>query len=299
MRVVVTGAAGQIGGQVAAGLVGRGHEVVAIDRVPPTQRDAAPGVAVTWHVGEVRDVAFMNDVMSRTRPDALAHLAAIPRPSLGTPLEVFATNTEATFVALEAAGDAGVGRVVIASSTSALGTVFPVEAAAPVSPMYAPVDEDHPFLGSDPYALSKQVDEATGAMMQRRHGYQVVAVRIPNTGPMDAQIARAARVAADPSILANELWAYLDVRDAVRAFALALERDLPGCHVINVMAPDTNSPERTVDLLARFHPTTRLRGPIDGRSVPFDLARARALLGFEAEHLLSGDREADSGDRRE
>jgi len=259
---------------------------VPVDRALPGDEDETGA----WHIGDVRDAGFMSALMARTRPDALAHLAAIPRPTLGAPLEVFAMNTQATFVALEAAGDAGVGRVVIASSTSALGTVFPVAAAAPVSPVYAPVDEVHPFLGSDPYALSKQVDEATAATMQRRHGYQVIALRIPNTGPMDAQVARAAAVAADPAILANELWAYLDIRDAARAFALALERDVPGWNVINVMAPDTNAAEPTADLLARFHPTTRLRRPIEGRQVPFDLTRARDLLGFEAEHLLPGPR---------
>ena len=294
MRVVVTGAGGLIGRHVAAELIARGHEVVSVDRALPGDEDDAGA----WHVGDVRDAGFMSALMARTRPDALAHLAAIPRPTLEAPLEVFATNTEATFVALEAAGDAGVGRVVIASSTSALGTVFPVAAAAPVSPLYAPVDEDHPFLGSDPYALSKQVDEATAATMQRRHGYQVVALRIPNTGPMDAQVARAATVAADPSILANELWAYLDIRDAARAFALALERDVAGCTVVNVMAPDTNAAEPTADLLARFHPTTRLRRPIEGRQVPFDLTRARDLLGFVAEHLLP-TRGADSPGRTE
>lgn len=288
MRVVVTGAAGHIGREVTAELVARGHEVVPVDRSVPD--DSGEGEIAPWHVGDVRDAAFMSALMVRTRPDALAHLAAIPRPTLGASHEVFATNTQATFVALETAGDAGVRRIVIASSTSALGTVFPVAAAGPVSPLYAPVDEDHPFLGSDPYALSKQVDEATAATMQRRHGYQVVALRIPNTGPMDAQVARAASVAADPSILANELWAYLDIRDAARAFALALECDMSGCPVINVMAPDTNAAEPTVDLLARFHPTTRLRRPLADRDVPFDLTRARELLGFEAEHLLPGSR---------
>jgi len=107
---------------------------------------------------------------------------------------------------------------------------------------------------------------------------------------MDGQVARAVAVAADPAILANELWAYLDIRDAARAFALALEREVPGWNVVNVMAPDTNAAEPTADLLARFHPTTRLRRPIEGRQVPFDLTRARDLLGFEAEHLLPGPR---------
>ena len=282
MRIVVTGASGAIGRHVVAELVARGHEVHAVDRVVGPARVAGSGIALT--VGDVRDPEFMASVLHATRPEALNHHAAIARPSLGTPLEVFATNTQATFVVLEAAGTAGVRRIAIASSTSALGMVF---ASPRVSPRYVPVDETHPFVGTDPYGLSKQVDEATAATMSRRHGYQVVALRIPNTGPMEAQLARAAEVAGDPSDLARELWAYLDVRDGARAFALAVERDLPGCHVINVMAPDTLSPEPTADLLARFHPTSELRRPIVGREVPFDLARSRDVLGFDAIHRLS------------
>lgn len=281
MRVVVTGAGGNVGRHVVAELTSRGHEVAAVDRVArPADLGGAAG---TWTVGEVGDPVLMAGVMATVRPEALVHLAAIPRPSLGTPLEVFTTNTQTTFVALETAGDAGVERVAIASSTSALGMVF---ARRPVSPAYAPVDEDHPFVGSDPYALSKQVDEATAATMHRRHGYQVVALRISNTSPMSEQIARAAEAAQEPGEFASQLWAYLDARDAARAFALAIERDLPGCRVINVMAPDTIAREATADLLARFHPSTVIRRPLPGRTVPYDLTRAREMLGFEAENLL-------------
>ena len=123
-------------------------------------------------------------------------------------------------------------------------------------------------------------------MMHRRHGYQVVALRISNTAPMDAHLDRMAKAEADPCVLARELWAYLDVRDGARAFALAVERDIPGCHVINVMAPDTYSPLPTAELMARYHPSTPLRRPLVGREVPFDLTKSRELLGFEAEHLL-------------
>jgi nucleoside-diphosphate-sugar epimerase len=281
MRVVVTGAGGNVGRHVLAELASRGHEVAAIDRV---ERPADLGGTVnSWTVGDAGDPGLMAGVMATARPEALVHLAAIPRPSLGTPLEVFATNTQATFVALETAGEAGVGRVAIASSTSANGMVF---ARRPVSPVYVPVDEDHPFVGSDPYALSKQVDEATAATMHRRHGYQVVALRISNTAPMAEQVVRAAQAARDPAETASQLWAYLDARDAALAFALAIERDLPGCHVINVMAPDTISLELTADLLARFHPTSVVRRPLPGRNVPYDLTRARELLGFEAAHRL-------------
>ena len=281
MRVAVTGATGAIGRYVVADLRDHGHDVHAVDRtLPPPDLDQT---GVSWTQGDVRDPAFMAGVMGAARPDALIHLAAIPRPDLGTPLEVFGTNVEATFVALDAAGDAGVKRVALASSISLLGMVY---GAPGLAPLYVPVDEAHPNIGSDPYALSKEVDEATAEMMHRRHGYQVVALRLSSTTPMDVHVKRAAQVAADPGLLALELWAYLDVRDGARAFGLAVERDIPGCHVINVMAPDTYSALPTAELMARFHPSTPLRRPLVDREVPFDITRCRELLGFEPEHRL-------------
>jgi nucleoside-diphosphate-sugar epimerase len=283
MRIAVTGAAGRVGRHVVAELLAHEHEVHAFDRVDPSD-DAVTGRA-TWYRGQVRDPDEMAAFLGRTRAEALIHLAAIPSPRYGEPFEVFSTNTQATFAALEAAGLVGVPRVALASSTSVTGLPF---GAPGLSPRYVPVDEDHPNIGTDAYALSKEADEATARMMHRRHGYQVVALRISNTATMAEQLERAAEVERDPAVLACELWAYLDVRDGARAFRLAVERDLPGCHVINVMAPDTNAREPTAELLARFHPTTELRRPIEGREVPFDLTRSRELLGFEAEHLLPG-----------
>jgi nucleoside-diphosphate-sugar epimerase len=243
-----------------------------------------------WFVGDSRDDALLARALEGA--DALIHLAALPSPLLGTPMEVFATNTGATFVALEAAGVAGVGRVAFASSISLLGLPF---GRPGLSPLYAPVDESHPNIGTDPYALSKEVDEVTGAMMHRRHGYQVVALRISATAPMALHLARQVEVARDPTHLSNELWAYLDVRDAARAFALAVERDIPGCHVINVMAPDTYSALPTEELMARAHPTTPLRRPLVGRESVFDTTRSRELLGFVAQHRLTFGDAADPG----
>jgi len=300
MRIVVTGAAGGIGRYVVPDLLAHGHAVVAVDRVAPgttaagsggvgapTAGQAAPAApfeqdGATWHLGDSRDEALMARAVAGA--DALIHLAAIPTPLLGTPREVFATNTQSTFVALEAAGVAGLRAVAIASSISLLGLPYGRDNLAP---LYAPVDEAHPNIGTDAYALSKQVDEATAEMMHRRHGYQAVALRISATAPMELHVARQKVVAEDPTHLANELWAYLDVRDAARAFALAVERQIPGFHVINVMAPDTCSPLPTAELMARSHPGTPLRRPLIGRESVFDTTRCRELLGLEVQHRLS------------
>ncbi|MFN8619257.1 MAG: NAD(P)-dependent oxidoreductase [Chloroflexota bacterium] len=299
MRIAVTGAAGAIGRVVVAELRSRGHEVVAIDRSAPGAADPGTGgqvgiasplraylaepltEGVEWHVGDARDEALLTTAMAGC--EALIHLAAIPAPTLGTPVEVFTTNTGATFTALEVAGRAGVRAVAIASSISLLGLPY---APTPISPLYAPVDEQHPNIGSDPYALSKEVDEATAAMMHRRFGYQSIALRISGTAPMAFHLDRLPAAEADTSLLSHELWAYLDTRDGARAFILAVERDIPGFHVINVMAPDTNSTTPTAELMARHHPTTPLRRPLVGRESVFDVTKARDLLGWSAEHRL-------------
>ena len=166
-------------------------------------------------------------------------------------------------------------------------------ATGPLSPLYAPVDEDHPNIGTDPYALSKEVDERDGRDDASSHGFQVVAFRIPATAPMAVHVERQQQVARDPGYLSNELWAYLDVRDAARAFGLAVERDIPGFHVINVMALDTYSALPTAELMARSHPSTPLRRPLVGRESVFDTTRSRELLGFVAQHRLEFEDEAD------
>ena len=201
------------------------------------------------------------------------------RRTSGTPLEVFGTNVEATFVALEAAGDAGVERVSLASSISLLGLPF---GAGGLAPLYAPVDEAHPNIGTRPVRAVQG-----GRRGDRRD--DAAAPRLPGGGAphlgdgarWTVHLARMAEVAEDPADLARELWAYLDVRDGARAFALAVERDIPGFHVINVMAPDTYSALPTAELMARYHPVDavapaagRPRGPVR----PDALSRTAGVL---------------------
>ncbi|MFG1819278.1 NAD-dependent epimerase/dehydratase family protein [Kribbella sp. NPDC049174] len=276
-RVLVTGAAGRIGSAVVAELLGRGVEVTAL--VLPGTAAPVPGLRLV--VGDACEPVSCREALAGA--DGVVHLAALPAPHRGTPYEVFGGNTLATFTLLEEAGVAGVRNAVVASSYAANGLPF---ATQPRSPGYVPVDEHLPSHAEDPYALSKQTDELTAAMMARRHGMNVIALRYPFVGDLeDRLLPRAQQIAADPATGAADLWSYLDTRDAARAAVLALQAG--GTHVFHVGAPRTLAPYPTLELLRRFHPTAEIRAELPGRTTPLDLTAAERVLGFTAAYELA------------
>ncbi|SNS60418.1 Nucleoside-diphosphate-sugar epimerase [Asanoa hainanensis] len=272
--MLVTGAAGLLGRAVLDALTG--VQVTALDRVDPGDLRADRVV-----VGDAGDPAVVKRALADV--DAVIHLAAIPAPTLDTPLAVFGGNTRATFVVLHSAALAGIRRVVLASSMSVLGLAW---AQVPLEPVYLPVDIRHPLQVSDPYALSKQADEATAAMVARRHGMAVTALRFPFLGGNDRLLRRSEEFHADPASGALELWSYLHVADAAAACLLGLSAAPVGAHVLFVAAPETLAPYPTEDLLAAFLPGVPTRARFPGRTLPVDLEPARRLLGFTAARSL-------------
>jgi nucleoside-diphosphate-sugar epimerase len=278
MTVLVTGGAGRIGSAVVRNLLAHGHDVRVLTQEPPPEP-----LPVDTVVGDCGDPAVVNEALAGV--SALAHLAAIPTPTeLGE--EVFVNNTRATFVVLDRAGQAGVEHAVITSSISALGLAW---GRPGMSPLYVPIDEDHPNLAEDPYALSKQVDELTGLMMHRRYGINVLAFRLPFTAETSRLNERAERVRSDPAAASRELWAWLHTDDAADAFRLGIEQKVAGFHVCYVMADETLSDEPTEALVERYHPTAEVRAPLIGRDVPYTTDRARQLFGFRATRAPSGE----------
>ncbi|WP_213006166.1 NAD-dependent epimerase/dehydratase family protein [Paractinoplanes toevensis] len=272
MHVLVTGAAGLVGTAVLDLLAARGVPVTALVLEPVATIRADRVV-----VGDARDAAVVDDALRAAT--AVIHLAAIPNPN-GDPGEVvFGHNTLATFTVLDRAGLAGIERAAIASSYAICGLPF---ARTPLRMPYLPIDVRLPLQATDPYALSKQVDEATAAMINRRYGMSVVALRLPFIGTADGRLAEASAVFAhEPERGAADVWSYLDARDAAAVLVAALRPATPGCHVVYAAAPETLAPQPTEWLLDKFHPGVP-RPSFPGRSVPIDLAPAKQLLGFEA-----------------
>jgi len=271
MRVLVTGAAGLIGTAVLAHLAERGIPVTALVLSP-----ASGLLADRVVVGNAADPVAVDSAL----PDVtdVIHLAAIPTPSHDPGEVVFGQNTLATFTVLDRAGRAGVERAAIASSYAICGLPF---ARKPLRMPYLPIDTALPLQITDPYALSKHVDEATAAMIHRRYGMSVVAFRLPFVGTASGRLSEFSRnFGHSPQMGAADLWSYLDDRDAARALVSGLRPAVAGLHILYVAAPETLAPQPTEWLLDRFHPGVP-RPAFPGRTVPIDLAPARDLLDFK------------------
>jgi nucleoside-diphosphate-sugar epimerase len=276
--ILVTGAAGLLGGALVSSLAADGLRVVAADRSRPP--DGLPP-DVRWHRTELADPHAVAALFATERIGQVVHLAAIRDPLRHRPEVVFSHNTSVTFGVLGAAAAHGVQRAVLASSGSAYGIFWSPQE---VSPGYAPLDEDHPLRPADPYGLSKQTDEATAAMMHRAHGLSVVALRMPAVVTGERLRRRVAGVAADPASAKRALWTYLHLDDAVAACRAALTVPGLGCEVIGVAAADTLSKLPTEELLCTYHPATELRRPIPGNAAVWSLDRAGRLLGWRPRH---------------
>lgn len=269
-RVVVTGGSGGAGRHVVRDLLDAGYDVVTVDLVDDGQ---APFVEL-----DLRDGAAVLEVLAGA--DAVVHLAANPAPDTdpvsGT--ERFEHNTVTTFNVFWAAGVHGVPRVVWASSETVLGYPFTTP------PRYLPVDEDH-VAPSNGYALSKVACEELARWMHALHGTTFVGLRYSNVMHTDpeqaASYARLPDAWADPHARKENLWGYIDARDAGRAARLALEADLTGAHVMIIAAADTATSRPNAELVAEVFPGTPLDPALGPNAGLLSIERARSLIGFE------------------
>ena len=275
----MTGSSGLVGHAVVADLLESGYEVVGLDRLPP-RTDHPAFRAVTWADADVAEL-----VAALEGCDGLVHLAAIPAPYQDPDELVFVNNTSATFAALQAAALREIRRVVIASSISAYGMAF---APTEIRAMYVPVDENHPMRATDPYALSKETDEATARMFCRRYDMSVAALRFAWVASRAAQLDSAAVAGKEPGESERRnLWAYVDDRDAARACRLALEAAAAapyGFAALHVVAADALALEPLGHLLAQHAPEIEVRRELGETGGAWDISRAAQLIGWRPEH---------------
>lgn len=292
MRVLITGGAGFLGSALANYLVDEGHHVRVIDDLS-TGDPSALDERVLFTRGDIRDIPKLWTVLRDI--DVVYHLAArvsIPESVL-YPVEYNAVNTGGTVSLMTAMRDAGVGRVVMASSATIYGE-------QPTQPIHETAEPYPP----NPYAVSKLAAEHYVRAIGGLYQIETVILRIFNaygpgqaTPPAHAPVIPnfAKRILGGESIV---IWGngeqtrdYIYVDDITTALAAAGEAAVADGTIINVgCGQETSVIELTQRIgevtnteIQPLHNETRSGGI--RRSVA-DISRARELLGWEPEVSL-------------
>ena len=174
-KYLVTGGAGFIGSHIVRRLVSQGDQVTVLDSFLTGSRDNLNGVIdkVDLIEGDIRDAGLVRDVMKDV--EYCLHQAALPSVprSVEDPVTSNEINVDGTLNVFVAAKEAGVKRVVYASSSSVYGE-------SPVLPKH----EKMPTQPLSPYAITKLTGELYAQAFYSLYGVPIVSLRYFNVfGP--------------------------------------------------------------------------------------------------------------------
>ncbi|MFI6389529.1 NAD-dependent epimerase/dehydratase family protein [Nonomuraea sp. NPDC050540] len=279
-RTLVTGSAGRLGRSVVSALAAAGHEVIGIDQAPGTPAQAAATLPA-----DLTDLGEAFEVMTRFRPGAVVHLAAIAVPFSRSDAVTFKVNSQLAFNVCQSAVRSGVERVAVASSPTVIGYGTPGW-----TPSYLPIDEAHPLAPWNAYGVSKQVAEEVVKGFARtartrlavfRPCY-VVAPEEWEGAPTQQGHTMAERLDR-PELAGVSLFNYIDARDAADFVITLLERlpDIPNGEVFFAGAADALTREPLSEVLPKVVPSTAGLADTVGETV-FSCGKAERMLGWRA-----------------
>ena len=286
-RVLITGGAGFVGSHLLERLCER-NEVTVIDDLTAGSLRNLEGVHEEVHLKRASILQPKPLAAAMKGQEVVYHLAAktsVPE-SVAKPDEYWKTNVEGTLHVLKAAVDAGVRRLVFASSAAVYGNT---EANPKVETM-------RPAPAS-PYATTKMVGEFACEEISSLKGIETVVVRIfnaygPRQDPTSAYASVIAKfctsLAADRPIEVHgdgeQTRDFLYVADIAEAFELAGERPVAG-EVFNIGSGSATSVNEVARQLSEITVT-----PIKAKCMPTregdvrhsraDIEKASEKLGF-------------------
>jgi len=175
MKILIIGGAGYIGSHVALEFLDGGHEVTVYDNLSTGARENLFR-AERFIKGDILDYPSILKAMKGQ--DAVVHLAAAKAAgeSMLLPQKYSLQNLSGTVNIVNAAVEAGVGKLVFSSSAAVFG-----------EPKYLPIDEKHPTEPENYYGFTKLEIERILAWYDKLKGLRYAALRYFNAAGYDAR----------------------------------------------------------------------------------------------------------------
>ena len=287
MRILFTGGSGKAGRHVVTHLVAQGHRVLNLDLVPSGIEGAFDMTADLTDAGSIYSaltgITGFDDLdrgEGVPKFDAVVHFAAIPRIQLRPDPECYRINTASTYNVMEAAVKLGVPKILFASSETTYAVCF---ADGEVKPEYIPVDEEHPTIPHDAYAMSKVCNEICGRSFHARSGSDIYAMRINNVIEPHEYVDLVPQWRSNASCRRRNIFAYIDTRDLSHFVDCALATDGLGYQVFNVANADSSVGLPSAEVISEFYPDVRKTRELGEFETFYSIDKARDLLGFQPE----------------
>lgn len=172
MKILLTGAGGQIGHDLIGTLAASGHDVVSTD-LAPRPPSHAHAQSSSWQRLDVTDAAATQAMFDKVKPEMVFHLAAILSASgEKNPRLAYDVNQTGTWNVLEACRTTGVKRLVFTSSIAVFGP-------PPSGPLPDPTPDDVALHPTTMYGVTKVAGELLCAYYTTKHGVDCRGVRFP------------------------------------------------------------------------------------------------------------------------
>lgn len=272
MNVLITGITGMVGSHLAEYILDKhpGVEVHGLLRWrSPLDNIRAIMPKINMHYAELRDLNSLVEMLRVAKPDYIFHLAAqsYVTTSFAAPADTLHTNVIGTTNLLDAIRIVGLDpRIHICSSSEVYGQVTKDE---------VPISEANPFRPASPYAVSKTGEDMIALQYFLSYGLKTIRTRMfthtgPRRGDVFAESAFAKQIAEieagirkNPMKVGNldSIRTFADVRDAVRAYWLLLEKCQPG-EVYNIGGNQTMTVGEMLELLKGMA-TTKIEHEVD------------------------------------
>lgn len=203
MNVLVTGGAGFIGSHTTVELLNNGDEVIVVDNLCNSKKDALNRVeeiadkSVTFYKVDLLDKESLDEIFSDNDIDAVIHFAGYKAvgESVENPLMYYHNNITGTITLCEIMEKYGVTNIVFSSSSTVYG-----------DPDEVPIKEGAPLSATNPYGRTKLfIEEILRDLNVANNHWNVALLRYFN--PVGAH--PSGRIGEDPNDIPNNLMPYI------------------------------------------------------------------------------------------